>query len=311
VNFKTQFSPRGYLVYTQKEHNFRVGAQSAFRMPTLQNQYINLDLGPIKLLGNLGGFDNLYTLNSVNDYNDAMETTFDLNDIDPNILKTVTLAPLLPEQVKTLEFGYRGIFFDKLYIDGDVFFNWYDNFIGDIRVVRPLNGAQAGEITGFDAILTKDYEVYQIAINSTNTVRSYGAGLGASYYITNKINATGNYSFNEINREDLGDDIIPGFNTPRHKVNLGLSGMRVWKDFGFSSNLLWADTYLWESPFGDGQIPSYRVVDVQLNYAPQNWKYKSVIRVGSSNLLNETRREIYGGPFIGRMFYASYTVNLF
>jgi outer membrane receptor protein involved in Fe transport len=308
-NFKPQFSPRLGLVYTHKDHSFRVGAQSAFRIPTLQNQFINLNLGPISLLGNLDGFTNLYTLNSVQRFNEEIDNTFEYYNVDANILKVVELDPLKPEQVKTIEGGYRGVLFEKLYVDADVFHNWYDNFIGDIRVVRPLNGAQAGEITGFDAILTKDYEVYQIATNASSTVRSYGAGLGLTYYFSSKLSITSNYSFNDINREDLGEDIIPGFNTPKHKVNLGISGTRVWKNFGFSANILWADTYLWESPFGDGQIPSYRVVDAQLSYAPE--KINSVFRIGASNLFNEIRREVFGGPFIGRMFYASYTVNLF
>lgn len=311
VNFDAQFSPRAYVVYTKNDHSFRIGGQQAFRMPTLQNQYINLDLGPIKLLGNLDGFDNLYTLNSVNDFNDAVDATFDLNEIDPEMLKTVNLAGLAPEQVRTMEAGYRGILFDKLYIDADVFFNWYDNFIGDIRVVRPLSGAQAGETSGFDAILTEDYEAYQIPINSTNTVRSYGGGVGATYYLPKNIGLTGNYSFNELNRDDLGDDIVPGFNTPRHKVNIGLNSVNVYKGIGFSTNFLWSDSYLWESPFGDGEIPSFTVMDAQVSYSPENWKYKSTFRVGASNLLNNVRREVFGGPFIGRMVYASYTVKLF
>ncbi len=308
-NFKPQFSPRLAFVYSVKEHSFRIGAQSAFRMPTLQNQFINLNLGPIRLLGNLDGFTNLYTLNSVQRFNEELDNTFNFNNVDPQILKVVELQPLRPEQVRTFEVGYRGILFEKLYIDADFFHNWYDHFIGDIRVVRPLSGAQAGETTGFDAILTRNYEVYQIATNAESTVRSYGAGIGLSYFFSSKLSLNTNYSFNDINREDLGEDIIPGFNTPKHKVNVGVTGLRVWKNFGFSASLLWADTYLWESPFGDGQIPSYRVVDAQLSYAPE--KLNSIFRIGASNLFNEVRREIFGGPFIGRMIYASYTVNLF
>ncbi|MFT5310923.1 MAG: iron complex outermembrane receptor protein, partial [Bacteroidia bacterium] len=64
-NFPLQFSPRASLMYNLKGHIFRVSGQSAFRTPTLQNQFINLDVGPLTIAGNLNGWDNLYTLESV------------------------------------------------------------------------------------------------------------------------------------------------------------------------------------------------------------------------------------------------------
>ncbi len=70
-NFRPQVSPRLSAVYAWRIHNFRISAQSAFRSPTLQNQYIQLDLGPIQLVGNLDGWDNLYTLASVQDFKEA------------------------------------------------------------------------------------------------------------------------------------------------------------------------------------------------------------------------------------------------
>ena len=143
-NFEPQFSPRLSIAYTSKTHNIRIGAQSAFRTPTLQNQYINLDLGPITLVGNLKGQENLYTLNSVTAFKDSLAAVNgDLNAVNKNILKAQNYSALKPEQVKTIEVGYRGLIKNKLYIDADVYFNQYTNFIADVRVVRPQNGAVA------------------------------------------------------------------------------------------------------------------------------------------------------------------------
>src|SRR5690606_13609307 len=58
-NFDFMYSPRGSVIYTHGNHVFRVSGQSAFRTPTLQNQFILLNLGPITLKGNTTGFDNL------------------------------------------------------------------------------------------------------------------------------------------------------------------------------------------------------------------------------------------------------------
>lgn len=303
-NFKPQFSPRLALSYTVKNHTIRIAAQSAFRTPTLQNQYIDLNLGPITLLGNLNGFDNLYTLNSVNEYNDSLEVN-NPNDVDPNILKAVSYSKLKPEQVITVEVGYRSVLWKKLYVDADVYFNRYTNFIGDVRVVRPLSGAEAGEQSGQDAILTGDYEVYQIPVNSSKVVNSIGAGIGLTYFIRKGLQANFNYSYAKLLTKNLDDEIIPGFNTAPHKINLNLTGTRIWKGLGFSTTFQWVDGFEWQSPFGIGNVKSYTVWDAQINYGIDFGQCTITARVGSSNLINTQRREVYGGPYIGRMFYGS------
>ena len=310
-NFQPQFSPRLSISYNYLSHNFRIGAQSAFRTPTLQNQFILLDLGPITLLGNLNGFDNLYTLNSVTAFRDSLSAVNqDLNAVDPNILETISYGALKPEQVFTAEVGYRGIFFKKLYVDADVYWNRYTNFIGDVRVARPLSGAVAGEESGFDAIVTRNYENYQIPVNSSKAVQSFGAGVGMTYFISKKLQAGTNYTFARLLTTDLEDEIIPGFNTPEHKVNLTLSGNRIWKGLGFSTSFQWVDQFEWQSPFGNGIVPSYNILDLQLNYAIDYKKHTITVRMGSSILLNNQRREIYGGPTIGRMIYGSMLFNI-
>ncbi len=309
-NFLPQFSPRLSVSYNLNSHNFRIAAQSAFRTPTLQNQYILLDLGPISLLGNLNGFDNLYTLNSVNAFNDSLALAGqDLNEVDPNTLKSISYGKLKPEQVFTVETGYRTILWNKLYIDADFYWNRYTNFIGDVRVVRPLNDAVAGQESGFDAIVTKNYEAYQIPVNSQKIVNSLGAGIGLTYYPIKGLQVGANYTYAKLLTGDLEDEIIPGFNTAPHKVNLNITGNRIWKGLGFASNFQWVHAFEWQSPFGNGTIPSYHIWDLQLNYAIDFSQCTVTARLGSSNLLNFQRREIYGGPTIGRMLFASLVFN--
>lgn len=318
TNFEPQFSPRFAAVYTTpKNHVFRVAAQQGFRMPTLQNQYINLDLGPIFLPGNLRGFNNLYTLESVTDFR-AMYDSVDasgeyIGQIKPELLVPIKLKPLRPEQIQTLEAGYRGILFKGLYVDLSGYVSRYKGFIGNIRVVEPLNGAVAGEESGVDAILTntsqnKTYQVYQVAVNADQDVMSYGGSIGLAYYIKNNYVFSANYTYADLDASRLTDPILPGFNTPRHKVNAGIRGRNVIKNFGFSVNWQWVDNFFWESSFGDGPVSAYNVVDAQVNY--EFPKYYSTLRLGASNLLNFERREIYGGPRIGRMFYVQYSFDI-
>lgn len=309
-NFKPQVSPRLSAVYTFRTHNFRVAAQSAFRSPTLQNQYILLDLGPITLSGNLDGWENLYTLASVEDFQDHYDSTF---EIDPTRLQTITLAPLKQEQIKSLEVGYRTILGERLFIDLSGYYSIYSNFIGDVRVVNPLNGAVAGEESGENALLTNSssnqtYQVYRIPTNASENVTSYGGTLAMSYYFGKGISATANYTLSILDTTGVTDPIIPGFNTPKHKFNIGLTGRNVWKGLGFGANFKWVDSFYWQSSFGDGPVPSYSMLDAQVSYDVKSWK--SVFRLGASNLLGNYHVEAYGSPTIGRIAYLSWTLDL-
>lgn len=298
-NYDVQFSPRFSAVISQNNHTFRFSAQTAFRSPTLQNQFILLDLGPITLKGNLDGFDNLYTLESVDTFRATYDSTF---QIRPELLEAVTLDPIQPEQVTTLEVGYRLIHNKVLYLDIAAYYNWYTDFIGDVRVVEPDAG-QAGEESGEDAVLTESFTVLQIATNANETVRTYGFSVGMSYYFGKGVTYKANYTYSDINTDDVTNDVIPGFNTPKHKFNMGLEGKRLWKGLGFNSNLKFSDGFFWESPFGDGQVKPYYTLDAQLNYEFR--EYYTTIAVGASNLTDNRFQQAYGSPMVGRIFYAS------
>lgn len=309
-NFKPQVSPRLSAVYSWRVHHFRVAAQSAFRSPTLQNQYILLDLGPIKLAGNLDGWDNLYTLSSVEDFQEHYDSTF---EIDPARLETIVLTPLKQEHIKSIELGYRTILGERLFIDLAGYYSVYSNFIGDVRVVNPLHGAVAGEESGENAILTHSssnptYQVYQIPTNASQNVASYGGTVAASLYFGKGVSLSANYTLAILDTTGLTDPIIPGFNTPKHKFNVGVTGRNVWKGLGFATNFKWVDSFYWQSSFGDGPVPSYSLVDAQVSYEVKRWK--SVFRLGASNLLRNLHVEAYGSPTIGRIGYLSWTLDL-
>ena len=305
-NYDYQYSPRLSVMYQNGDHNFRISAQQAFRAPTLQNQYLLIDLGPIILEGNLNGQGNLYTLNSVDTFRNHYDSTY---EVKPELLEAVNVDPIRPEQVQTIEFGYRGILGTGFYVDLSAYYSIYSNFIGNIRAYKMLNdSAEAGTEDGTNAVLThsssnKTIELYQYPINAATNVATYGATVGLAYYLSSKYTIKGNYTYSDIDTTGLDDDVIPGFNTPRHKFNLGLVGIRIWRDLGFTANYKWTDSFFWQSSFGDGSVPSYSTVDLQLNYSFDN--YNSVVRVGVSNLLDKKRIEAYGAPSIGRFIYAS------
>ena len=304
MNFKIQFSPRISVIGTYKNHSFRFSYQQAFRTPTLQNQYISLDLGAIELLGNLHGAEG-YDFQSVKDYRSYYSST---NNVDPSILKPIKLNPIKPEQVNSWEIGYRGVIAKKLYIDANAYFNRYFNFIGDLRFYTPINKAiQVGSEAGSDAMLTGAYRLIQMPTNAKQKVDAFGASIGLNYYVWRTLIASFNYTYSGINTKSLYDPIIPGFNTPGHKFNIGLGAQRIWKGLGFGINFKWVDKYEWQSTFGDGRVPSYNTLDMQVNYEFPRW---FTLQVGGSNIYNNKHIEAYGSPKIGALVYASMLFDL-
>lgn len=298
-NFKAQFSPRFSMVSSFNDNVIRFSAQTAFRSPTLQNQYIGLDLGAIYLTGNLNGVNNAFDVESVNDFNEQIT-------VRPELLRPVTYKKLQPEQVISVEAGYRGIWVDNFYLDIGAYINWYNNFIADVRYYEPLNG-QAGEESGLDDVLLKNYRLVQAPINVDQRVMSFGFDLGANYYIYKSLMLGFNYSRAKLVTGDLDESIIPGFNTPLNKINVSLSATKIAKGFGFGLNMKWVDEYFWQSPFGDGTVPSYVTMDAQVNY---EFDKLFTLQFGGSNIFNQRYIQAFGSPLIGGIMYGSVIFDL-
>lgn len=304
MNFDLQWSPRVSAIFSHKNHVLRVSAQSAFRSPTLQNQYILLDLGVLTLKGNLDGVPLSYTLESVNNFIDHYDATL---EVKPDLLVTTSFKPLKQEQVKSIEGGYRAIIKNKFFIDLTGYFNIYSNFIGDVRLVSPTAPGVVGEESGVDQILLGEYSALQYPVNASQEVKTYGASIGVNYYIYKGLAAYANYTYSRIDTKDLTDPILPGFNTPRNKANIGIGGQKLVKGFGFNANLKWVESFWWESPFGDGKIPSFMTLDLNASYEFDKF---ITLQVGGSNITNNRHIEAFGSPMIGGMVYASLLFDL-
>jgi outer membrane receptor protein involved in Fe transport len=274
-----------------KNHFLRISFSSALRNPTLTDQYLNLNVGPATLRGNLEGVDSLITVESFLDWRDTQRySSIRYFDIDP----------IKPEQARSLEVGYRATLFDKMFIDLSVYTTYYKNFIGyKIGIDAPFDSN--GVLENLSEI-----RAYRYAANSTNRVITQGANIGVNYYFYKQHAIVLNYSYNKLAKADEADPIIPAFNTPLHKYNVGLNARELFKSpagsWGYSMNFKWVDKYFWEgSPQFTGPVRSFTVMDAQLNFT---WvKAKTNFKVGCSNLLDNRHIEAYGGPMIGRMAY--------
>ncbi len=291
-NFKYLFSPALSLVYSfSPQQIFRASFSSAIRNPTLSDQYLFYNVGRATLKGNLSGFDSLVSIPSLLNF---------FNSQNFDTLQYFNLPPLKPEEVKTIEAGYRGTLFKNIFVDVAAYYSWYKHFIGYKL------GADITELPQYAEVYVNN--VYRVATNAVDEVTTRGISIGLNYYFRNYYMLTGNYSYNVLDRGGSTDPLIPAFNTPQNKYNLGLSA-RDLKNFGFNFNFKWVQGFDYEgSPQFTGNVPSYNTVDAQVNYKVTS--INSTLKLGASNLLNNKKFTVYGGPRVGRMAYFSITVDL-
>ncbi|MEX0928581.1 MAG: TonB-dependent receptor, partial [Balneolales bacterium] len=297
-NFDSKFSPRLSAVYSlgdSRQHNIRLSWQNAFRSPTQLDQYIDLDLGPLVLYGNIGdGFDG-FTIPSVQAFSASVAS----GSPDPTLLEQISLNPLEVEQVRTFEAGYKGLFGD-LYADVSVYFSRYEDFIGAVRFYGNEDGSLPDLSTG-------QGRATQVWTNATQTVSSSGLSLGLNYYYSSPLRFSATYTYSHLDMEDVDDDIIPAFNTPEHKYSLGLHGQPL-NQLNYSFNYRWVQEHDYEMPFAEGVVPTYWVIDAQANYRFPD--YNTTVKIGGQNLTNHRHIQTYAAPTIGRMVYLSFIYEM-
>jgi hypothetical protein len=206
-------------------------------------------------------------------------------------------------------------------VDGSFYYSIYKHFLG-YQLGGDINFAPAPNQNNISSIT-----FYRVAANATIIVTTQGASVGLTYYFKKFFSLTGNYSWNQLNKRGIEDPIIPAYNTPAHKFNIGFSGREITTyfslfsqlfkktepiaihNFGFSINYKWVQGYLYEgSPQFTGEVPTYDMLDAQISkYIP---KIKTIFKLGASNILNNKKFQVYGGPEIGRMAYFSALLEL-
>ena len=300
-NFNTLWSSAGTGVYSYKKHILRGSFSSAIRNPTLTDQYINLNVGRATLLGNLNGFDSLVTISSLLS---AFST-------DRTKLSYFNVDPIKPEQVKTIELGWRtSLFKDKLYIDMNYYFSWYTNFIGYKIGARP-NWPEGSPFP------TNNPSVYRVATNSKDQVTTQGFTAGINYFYKKYLGFATNYSWNVLDRGGSTDPLIPAFNTPEHKYNIGINGRdfdinvfgKSSKFWSYGLNYKYQTGFIFEgSPQFTGNVPAYYMLDAQISKRVPAWF--CTFKLGSNNLTDNRVIQVYGGPRVGRLAYFSLLFEL-
>ena len=190
----------------------------------------------------------------------------------------------------------------------NVYYNSYKDFISNESVIAPLYGVVGDNTLSIDAINFSDTREYQTYTNSSASVNSYGGSIGLSTKVFGNYNLGANYTYAKQEfDQNKNPDFRTSFNTPEHKVKVNFGNTEVFKNFGFNLAWRWSDSYFWQATFGDGDIPSYHTLDAQLSYALP--KFKSLIKIGATNVLGDEYFTAIGTGNIGSIYYASLVIN--
>ncbi|WP_338872893.1 TonB-dependent receptor [Spirosoma sp. SC4-14] len=327
-NFKAQVSPRLSAVLTvAKVHNFRASFQRGFRIPTTQDQYIDLNTPSAHLIGGLPflkqrynfSTNPVYTLQSVQTFGATLQQG-GAAALPQALgqLKTAVDPGYDPERVETYEVGYKGLLGNKLFIDAYYYYNRFLNFLGTQTVVQ---GKQPVSLTDPTSALqltsSSTRNVYFYPVNSTTQLKNAGWAIGLDYVLPGNYMVGANVSSNYlIDQNQIPDGFVTFFNTPKYRYNISF-GNRNLAGSGFGFNVVWRhqDSFLWESSFANTLataqkqtiIPAYGTLDAQISKKVTS--IKSILKVGGTNLTNKLYTQSWGNPSIGSMYYISLTFD--
>lgn len=294
-NFKGQFSPRVTGVYTiANNHNLRASYQTGFRIPTTQDQYIDLLTPQARLIGGLPLFRSKYDL----------QGAFTLESVLSGSPELYEFSEFKPERALVYEFGYKGLIANKLLVDAYYYSTTYKDFIGGQVIVKNPG--------------TLSQQVFSLPDNLSEDLKAHGWALGLDYSLPKGFTIGGNVAFNKLTNEDeLPDGFQAAYNTPEYRYNISFGYREHNKNLGF--NIVWRhqDSYLWQSSFVGPAVrvqeqsimPEFSTLDAQVSYKVKS--LKSIIKIGGSNILNEAYQSNWGNPTVGALYYISISFDEF
>jgi outer membrane receptor for ferrienterochelin and colicins len=275
-NYDAQFSPKaGIVVRPVEGHNFRVTYNRAFKSPTiLQTSFHIPDWNAaFSIYGNTEGF----TIKRPNG----------------EVLRTID--PLQPEENTTWEFGYKGVLWDRLFVDVAHYRSDYENFMSPLAIINdPAGGVFAGDPAGnptyaYDGNGNRLNNIggtgpaYVLTYWNLGAAKVTGTDAGINLIVTPKINLRATVSTIDISDVEVaaGREESTALNSPELKWTVGAG----FQDFGRLTGgftVRHVDEYYFRSGVNRGFIPGFSTLDANLGYRLD--RFNTTVTLGVSNL---------------------------
>ena len=292
--YTAQYTPRFSLIAfldRKKEHSIRGTFQTAYRFPSIADQWVDINAGVFRTIGGMPEVQNSYNFNTIPLY--PMSGRNPVKDKPVTENGPIVLPGLKPEKVLSSEIGYKGLFLGKkLFLDTYVYYNKYKGFEA-VQLVAQL-AADAG---------TQKDQLYQTYFTTNEPVSSFGWALSLDYMTPVGILIKSNVAYNKLLESINSPGVEARFNSPDYRANLSVGHHAIIPNLGFNLNLHWQNGFLWESGFGAGYIPAYTTIDASVFYKVPS--IKTTFKLGGSNILNKYYTTSFGSAQIGGLFYVS------
>lgn len=307
--FDAQLTPRASLVVNPvDEHFLRLSFQTGFRNPSPQNLLTDAPGSGFQQLGGAPAVVERYDLQGNPGYTLASVQAY-RNEGDPartDLLQQYQVQALDTEKVQTWEAGYRGEAAQMVAWDAYVFYSQYRDFIGDQTIVQP-DGMDGGAGDAGDTFTDDTSRRLVIAQNNQDVIKVLGWAAGADVALPAAFVLSGNVAYNRLRQFLSPTDNLSFFNTPRYRTNLTLANRGVVENLGFAVTWRWQERTYWEQAFGQTYIPGFHTVDAQVSYRLPRWK--TIVKIGGANVLNDYYRQGYALPAVGALYYLSLTFD--
>ena len=298
-NFKGRFTPRATAVFKLSDNsNLRFSYQTAYRFPSTQQQWIDLQVGGgIRLVGGIPYFNTKY--------NFATTPTYTYESLQAGTPQLYNAKEFKPETVKSFEAGYKGLLFNgKLLVDLYGYFGQYNDFIYRKVLVQSKTGSpiQQSDTTNGNA--------FSVPVNSVEKVKTFGYGIGLDYNLVKNYTIGFNFSSDELKDVPTTPGFFSYFNAPKVRINVSLAnnGFGYKKLLGFNIVYKYQDSFYYQGDFASGYVPSAQTLDAQ--FSIKFPKANSIVKFGANNLLNQYYINAIGNSRVGGLYYISFGYNL-
>lgn len=361
--FDGQLSPRASAILTVADnHNIRASFQRGFRIPTTQDQFIDLDVVSRRLIGSNPALVDRYNFETNTVYTGVPEARAAIAG-GASIADAMALVQefefddFQPEKIQTWEIGYKSLINNRLFIDAYYYFSEYTDFIAEVTFTQGIpqsvlregvivdpstitdsqdfdndgntsellyssdNNSAIGSSAWAQSVVTQQdpnipnqsfaTQSYGFDINADGKVRSHGFAVTADYSLSGGYTLGGNISYNKLLDEDdlINQGFRASYNTPEWRYNVKFANRKLTDNLGFNVTYRWQDAYVWQSSIGEGVVDAFGTVDAQISYKLD--QYKTILKIGGSNLLNERYTTSLANPSLGAIYYFSLTFDQF
>jgi len=243
-DYDTQFSPKASAVFTVAPgHNLRATYNRAYTTPSILQSHAYIPI-PDLFAPN---YDFLIRGNTEG---------YTIRDANGNVINTID--PIAPEEVNSLELGYKGVLGEKLFVDAVGYYSWYKNFIGTDVVAD-----------GFNSVAFRNGEQVLVDGSAFTALLSYinfgeaevrGFDIGMNYYFNDKYILNANLSAIELVNftNDVTDAQLP-LNTPPLRIKGGFTAKEFFNNDTFRQPFLringrWQDSYQFLSGYWNTNV---------------------------------------------------------